>query len=94
VFAAVAGKHDVTVLQSNASVLSRPQIGVTAIAGEPDERTRQIQAIAFCDPAGAAHVSACTLVLAGSSGFACEFLQSVDALGGDAHSPRFPLEQE
>jgi len=87
VFPAVTGDDDVAVPQADAGVLSRTQVGVTPVAGEAHERPGERQAVALGHPPCPADVPAGTLLVALAGRLPGEFVQPLDALRGEAHTP-------
>jgi hypothetical protein len=76
-FPTVTGDHHLPVLQTDASVLAGSQVGITAVAGKADERSRQGESVALGHPASATDVPAGALVTTRRSCSACLGFQPV-----------------
>jgi hypothetical protein len=81
--ATVTGDDDVTVLQANARVLARTEVGVTAVAGRACERTGQVEAVALGDASDSPDVSACAVLVARSGGLSRAVVEALDSLPCD-----------
>ena len=83
--AAVASDDDVTVLQSDAGVLARSEVGVAGIAREAFELLRERDSVALGQPAREADVLSGAVVVALRGGVMGERCETLDSLLGYRH---------
>lgn len=89
--ATVARDDDVAVLQPNTGVVSRSEIRITPVTGEPNERPRECEAVALCDASGAPNVPFCAVLVTVAGGIPREFVEPLDALDCNRHVCRVAL---